>query len=371
MKLEPSERHIIEESFRLNPDVILEKIALLPSKKREIGSFFDKLLLEHSQKPKRPLAQTNLFATTREFWNSGDSKGLTPEERSNLLFKVDDVQFFKFNAESVIQQTISTENEVIKRNMNLDGPQISPIEQAKGKLKPMVAQFTLKNQVIQPTHMNTTGTMCFTEFWSEKQRHNFFTSMDKRVKQVKVPMVNEDQWESVYRPEKIKNAMKVKDRLNQFKSRFGSGEAQIIKPEYKRFSISANKSYGKTSLSERSSDPKPKPEESEYNPRISQENVTKFNRTYSNRLSLDTVPSSSLDQMNELWSLIAGTQDLSREELQSPLTAVRKNKQAKEPMHKTDVGFFKQSKELKPHRPRTRTIQQELSFNSRRLTKTS
>ena len=237
LKLSEHEKRLLEESFRLNSNVRVIPVSPPQYKRRQTNAEeVKKIIEERLQNPGKNLAEKELFAGIREFWNSGLNKELSTEQRQNLMFKPDDIDFFKVNAGSKIKELIETDNDVLNRNMN---PQSScdSFEDRKHKGRAMLAKFHWTNQVIQPNFMKESGSMCFTEFWSQKQRSNYFSSVKEEIKSVKVPGINEDQWESVYRPERIRKQQIIKNKINQQTSRMGSGYESAVKPEYKRHSI--------------------------------------------------------------------------------------------------------------------------------------
>jgi len=91
-------------------------------------------------------------------------------------------------------------------------------EEIKIKGKPIVAIFSSSPQtkIVQPEFMKRTGSMCFTEFWSQKDSKKFMRLVQKNVKSVKI-FNNKRQHESVYRPDKWKEEEKIKAKIQTIK----------------------------------------------------------------------------------------------------------------------------------------------------------
>jgi len=75
-------------------------------------------------------------------------------------------------------------------------------------------------RIVQPEYMKNTGSMCFTELWSQKNNKRFFYLMKEKTKQVKV-YKKAREIESVYRPEKWKEEerIKAKIQINHYEKR--------------------------------------------------------------------------------------------------------------------------------------------------------
>ena len=245
LKRDMHERSIIEESFRLNNNYKDYSAVPSPVKLRNANS----PLLPKLEKVN--LVDTELFAGIRDFWNSGPNKDLTAEEKKQLMFKIDDVDFFKINVGNSLQELLKADNETPKRNTKAV-MSLTTLDIIKHKEKAVVANLGSENQIVQPNYMKNSGTMCFTELWSNKQRSGYMKTMKKEMKIVNVKDAENMQYESVYRPEKIKTQKLVNKKLMQLKNTFGPGPDQVIHPEFKRYSLSVrNNTLGSLSSTPR------------------------------------------------------------------------------------------------------------------------
>ena len=101
------------------------------------------------------------------------------------------------------------------RSSTLD-PNTQPFEETavKKKEKPIIAVFSSSPQtkIVQPAFMKRTGSMCFTEFWSQKDSKKFMKIVQNNVKSVKI-YGTKRQNECVYRPDKWKEEEKIKAKI--------------------------------------------------------------------------------------------------------------------------------------------------------------
>eukprot|EP01017_Pseudomicrothorax_dubius_P004436 TRINITY_DN10885_c0_g1_i2.p1 TRINITY_DN10885_c0_g1~~TRINITY_DN10885_c0_g1_i2.p1 ORF type:complete len:519 (+),score=93.39 TRINITY_DN10885_c0_g1_i2:126-1682(+) len=87
---------------------------------------------------------------------------------------------------------------------------------------PIMARISEDHTIVQPEFMLNHGTMCVTEFWSEKQRRTFAQRMGENVTQFRfddrTQGVMKD--ETLFRPSAVKGALKVETRRSQLLTGF-------------------------------------------------------------------------------------------------------------------------------------------------------
>ena len=221
-------QRVIEDAFILNRDgnntPTYRHVRERSKKRSTLSEQSQKILetkLEEARTPKR-LADTPLFSMIREFWGSGSNKELTPEEKQKLLFRIDDVVGFKVNLEAPIKEKLDTDNKIIKRHLGLDDDLLQ--RDSKPNCEAMRVEFNKKNYIIQPTYMKDSGSMCFTELWSSKMKKFFNHEMGDQIKTLKVVKAKQEEWESLYRPDRTKILVPAATKTNGFGKRSNKSE---------------------------------------------------------------------------------------------------------------------------------------------------
>ena len=152
------------------------------------------------------------YKTFQKFWEKEAS--VTEDQKKEMLFQPANINFFRINNEAPILVTMNSNNKMVEKNEVL-APKIHKDINSNRKNRAILATFGEKNKIIQPDYMQETGSMCFTDLWSEKQKSNYFAAMRSTVKQFKV--FKEDaaksQWDSVYRPEKIRQMQEINKKI--------------------------------------------------------------------------------------------------------------------------------------------------------------
>lgn len=219
LKYNSMELRLIEDGFRHNHVRAKSRpVTENHIKKRKFTMDTVNKMMDEAVATTKNSLDPKLFTTVQDFWNSGENKNLTAAQQAKLLFKINDVEFFKYNTGNVFENLAATDNEVINRN---NKPRPSRLELGQQKLdqEAMIARFNNSNRVVQPTFMKDSGSMCFTEFWSEKQRNSYYTSVKGDFNTVRVGDKDDDQWESLYRPNKIKSQRKIKNQMSKLNNK--------------------------------------------------------------------------------------------------------------------------------------------------------
>ena len=157
------------------------------------------------------------FKAFRSFWNKEDS--YSEEEKKALLFEPANVNFFQLNSEAPILVTMNSNNKIIEKNKLLFPSTEQSEQNDSARDTAILAKFGMKNQVIQPKYMREKGTMCFTDLWGDKQKNSYFASMKKQLRKIRIHEEENSQWDSVYRPQRIRDHKTIQQKRT---AQFGS-----------------------------------------------------------------------------------------------------------------------------------------------------